>query len=224
VSTIRQPRFSQLKKLMSGLLCSNPVGLLIGWMFGDEIPFCGLKVSTRSNSVPAKNKASLFFGVYESAERRFVNRYLVSDLPVIELGSSIGGISSHIARRLKAGGQLICVEANPRILPILHENLSRNASHLNFQIVHGAVHYDAANAYFEVADNPLDSSVTNESCESSSVPAVRLGSLVDGLENDSYQLVSDIEGAELGVVRFDVEALRRCRLAIIEFHDVDDLN
>ncbi|MGZ0173612.1 MAG: hypothetical protein ACKVHE_29185 [Planctomycetales bacterium] len=36
--------------------------------------------------------------------------------------------------------------------------------------------------------------------------------------------MSDIEGAELGVVRFDVEALRRCRLAIIEFHDVDDLN
>ena len=43
-------------------------------------------------------------------------KYLDGNLNLIEFGSSIGIVSSHIARKLKSGTKFIMVEANPGII------------------------------------------------------------------------------------------------------------
>ncbi len=222
INVIKKPRFPRTKRIVKRFLCSTPVGILLGTLFRDKIPYCGIRIYTRSSAVPYKNKAAMVFGVYESAERRFIQKYLNPQLRTIELGSSLGGVTSHIARRMNTDRQLLCIEANPKMLFCLRQNLIQNASHLRTTLVHGAIHYGADVAMFNVADNPLDSGVCSLGAENSiSVPAFRLSVLVDQLGEDSYQLISDIEGAELEIVQHDGAALTRCMLAIVEFHDHD---
>jgi len=51
------------------------------------------------------------------------------------------------------------------------------------------------------------------------VPAVTLGALAARFPNEPFQLVADIEGAELELFRHDLAALSLCRLMIVELHD-----
>lgn len=66
-------------------------------------------IDVRGLDVPARNKAQLFSGIYESAEYRFVRDFISPMLPVIELGSSLGAIASVIARQLERAQSLIRV-------------------------------------------------------------------------------------------------------------------
>lgn len=217
----QRPKFVELKKWTTRVLCSPAVGHAVGLAFSDCIPYCGVRVSTKSRTVPAKNKAALFFGVYESAERRFVRRYLDPNLNTIELGSSIGGVSSHIAACLAKDTTLICVEANPIVIPVLRQNLARNAPHIDYRLVHGAIHYASETVSFDVAANPLDSAVGGKA-STTTVPAVRLSTLVEQMPlHESFQLVSDIEGAELQVLLNDAAVLSRFKRCIVELHEVN---
>jgi FkbM family methyltransferase len=158
--------------------------------------------------------------MYESAEYRLIREFLRPDLPVIELGSSIGAISSTIARKLNPGQHLICVEANPFIISALERNLERNASHISVEVVHAAVSYEDKTVAFGVAGNNLTSGICHESAsEATTVPAITLEALVIKGGRKPYQLVADIEGGEVAVLMHDRETLRRCQLIVMELHD-----
>ena len=125
------PRWVGLKRLLANVIQSGLIGDAISWFYGDVIPFHGIPIDVSQSGIPAANKAALWWGMYESAEHRFIKAFLLPNLPVIELGSSIGAISSAIAGQLDHGQRLICVEANPFLIPQLRKNLDRNASHLS---------------------------------------------------------------------------------------------
>jgi predicted O-methyltransferase YrrM len=55
---------------------------------------------------------------------------------LVELGSSLGVTSAYIAALMAPGGHLVCVEANPRLLPGLCERLARRAGSLRVDFVH----------------------------------------------------------------------------------------
>lgn len=215
------PRVTLFVKRMLAYFARHPVvGMIVGYLFNDVIPFHGLPIDVRGSGIPAANKAALAWGIYESAEYRFVRDHLLHDLPVIELGSSIGAISSAIAHRLCSGQFLICVEANPALIPTLETNLEKHGSHLNATVVHAAVCYDADFVRFAVADNNLVSSMASN-CESETIEVrtVTLASLAGRFPGMPFQLVADIEGAELELLLRDAASLRLCRLMIIELHN-----
>lgn len=210
----------RLKRAIAQLVQNHAVGTLVGWIYGDLIPFHGHRIDVQGTGISPPNKVSLLLGMYESAEYRFVRDYLLSDVPVIELGSSIGAVSSVIAARLRPGQHLTCVEANPKLIPTLKRNLDRNGSHLDVDVIHAAVAYGVDSVPFIISDNNLVSNVAARPVDGiTNVPTVSLSDLLARGRCTSFQLVADIEGAELDVLLHDRDALRLCRVMIMELHD-----
>jgi hypothetical protein len=72
----------------------NPLsGKMIKRLSSATLDRNGILFDLRSNGVNDTSIAQFYFNAYESAEIRFISKYLKTDLPVIELGSSIGVIS-----------------------------------------------------------------------------------------------------------------------------------
>jgi len=167
-------------------------------------------------------KASLFFGFYESAEIRFVQRYLPRVLDVVELGASLGGVSAQIGRKLDPGRRLVCVEASAALLPSLARNVCHNANGAEFAALHGAVDYASSDdqVAFTLAEENIFSHLAFEAEPGRivSVPRVSLSWLLEHYGIRDFVLICDIEGAEAGLIECEKSALRRCRLIIAELH------
>ncbi len=214
-------KWLRLKKAAAAVIHSSAIGRLVGWWYRDVIPFHGIPISVRGAGILPGNKVALLLGMYESAEVRFITAYLRSDLPVVELGSSIGAVSSIIAARLDRGQRLICVEPNPNLLTVLSDNLNRNASHLDVKTLNAAVAYDAATVSLHLTGDNLTSRRSSQASEQSvEVPAVTLKEVVAGLRGGPYQLVLDIEGGEVAMLLNDATALQACELLVAELHEV----
>lgn len=183
---------------------------------GSTFDYHGLSVNVpRAAGLSAMN--ALLRGKYEREEAALIARHLPPDLPVIELGGSLGVVSKLIRSRLSDGVPHLVVEANADLVPICRENVGESAS----RIIHAAVFHDGPVARFRVGadvhSSALDASGrAGQLCE---VPAVTLRSLLAEIgEPERFVLVSDIEGAEYALFEREADALRRADLAIVEIH------
>lgn len=220
-------KFTFIKTLIAKVICHPIVGAIIGFVFGNNIPFQGLRFYTNSNSVSNLSKAYLFWGMYESAEYRFVQKYLLRDVDTIELGSGIGVISSFIARRLIPGKTLVCVEANPDLQDLLRRNLDKYAGHLTTirtQAVLDCGGSPGEVASFTVNPDHLLSRIRPEGGREIEQSKVSLGHLVKTHCSGPFQLVLDIEGAEASLLEFDSPALVNCKLVVAELHETMHLD
>jgi FkbM family methyltransferase len=214
---------SRWKALAARLLCLPVVGGSLRLLWRGRIPslrFRGFRLEMPPNVVGPKIVAMFFWGMYESAELRFVRDHLAADRDVVEIGASIGAVSSAIAQRLAPGRRLVCVEANPALIGVLRENVEANAAHLSVEIVNKGVHYESDRVSFvEAVDNKGGQVAHLESESRSWVPAITLLGLLDECGLDRYSLVADIEGAEAAIIERDSAALGRCDQIVIELHD-----
>jgi FkbM family methyltransferase len=211
-----------LNNIVGRALISRYMGNLIARIFRDQIPFRGLVVNTEAPSISPETKCRLLFRMYESAEVRFVIRYLRRDLDVIELGSSLGVVSCLIRRLIARSQKLVCVEPNPELVPILLRNLSRNAPSEYTTVKTCAVTGDAherGHASFQLGASNSSRIALEGDCGSMSVPVSTLSGLQRETDIETYALVCDIEGAEAGLLFEDKDAFRQCRQIIIELHD-----
>ena len=199
------------------------IGKVIARVYHDQIPNMGCMIETRSPLVVPRIKAKLFLRGYEPVEIGFVKRYLHPDRDVIDLGSSLGVVASHAGRKLHAGRRVICVEANPQLLDIIRANVTRNAPHMQVEIVSGAVDYPPDRREFvELVlgfDNLVAHIVEDDAVpQGIFVPVISLSEIIQQHEVDEYTLISDIEGSEAGLLEMDDAALTHCRQMIIELH------
>jgi FkbM family methyltransferase len=222
---LRAPLFS-LKRLVGQVLCHSFVGNIISFIFQDRIPSHGFRIHTASAAVQPWVKASLFWGMYESAEMRFINKYLRPDLDTVELGASLGVITSEISRKLNHSRRIVCVEANPSLIETLQKNINENCVDRNVRVVHAAI-YDSGTkeGFVKLAfgDDNTDSRITETFLKNSvSVPAMTLNTVLEtqGISDD-FTLVSDVEGAEAAFIENDDGALRKCQQVIIELHETN---
>ena len=159
-----------------------------------------------------------------------MRRYLRPDLDVIELGGSIGAVTCEIARRQSPGLKIVSVEANPSLISLLRKNLAANVTGHSVTIVHRAVDYrsDRTSVTFirraTSMDGVIDGAIHGIHANDApgdvvQVPTCTLSALLEEHRIDEYSLISDIEGAEVGIIRRDAEALKRCRQIVIELHD-----
>lgn len=211
------------KRNIFRILYRAAIGRAIGRVFHDRIPCMGCTIETSSPLIVPRIKAKLFLRGYEYVEIQFVKKYLRPDRAVIDLGSSLGVVAAHVGRRLRAGQPLICVEANPALLDILHANVKRNAPHVQLNIVSGAVAYPIDHrSYVELVlgfDNLVSHIVEEEPVpEGIFVPTLALSNILHQHHIGEYTLVSDIEGSEAGLLEMDGAALQDCRQMIIELH------
>ncbi len=216
-------RFYLGKRWFSNAICNPLVGRVLSVLWRNRIPNRGCTISTDDDVVVPKVKAMIFWGLYERAELRFIHRYLRGDLDVVELGSSIGVVSAHIAKKLTSGRRLLCVEPNPHLLGLIRTNVMTNAPATSLEIVHGALNYlesGRKSVPFALEEDNTKSSLASvqSSANVVEVPVLRLGTILDRYEIGTYALVCDIEGAEVALIEHDASALQCCRQAIIELH------
>lgn len=211
-----------LKALAVTVLCHPLVGRLLRVVFGGRIPslrFRGWRIDTRSPAVTPRTVATIFWGVYESAELRLVDRRLRRDLDVVECGSSLGGVSSAIAQRLEPGRRMLCVEANPALVPLLESNVKSNAPGTPVTVVNRAIDYEHDEVTFFEGDSSTGGRTSNTTGNPGiTVRAAKLSALLREHDIGDYVLVSDIEGAEVGFITHDVAGLSRCRQILLELH------
>jgi FkbM family methyltransferase len=212
---------SPLKLRVARIVTSDKAGRLIGTVSGNRVRHHGLWFDVRGRDFSPQVRAQMFWGAYESAETRMIRGLLRGSTAVVELGSSLGVTSAHIASLMAPGGRLVCVEANPRLLAGLRGRLARRAVSLRVDFVHAAVTDHCGEAVFSLsrmtassrlgAIRPHDAAVK--------VPALTLREILRQTGVTDFDLVSDIEGAESAFLLQDPDALRGCRRAVIELHD-----
>jgi FkbM family methyltransferase len=213
-----------IKLIIAYVICSDFFGNLIGFLFQNKIPFRGFNIVTKSNYIKASTKAMLFWEMYESAEIRFISKYLSSDDNVIELGASLGVVSGIIGSIIGEKGNCISVEANPNLISIINDNLHANKIN-NVKVINSAIDYSFnINGYsvFNISDDHLSSSL--KSTDKNTTPVFVVSSKLDTifalLNVNKPVLISDIEGAEIGFILFEKMLSTHFKYLIIELHDV----
>ncbi len=156
-------------------------------------------------------------GHYEQAEQKLIAKYMNPQLPVIELGGSLGIISAYIGLVIEPTTPHTVVEANPKLIPILERNAFARDGGKFTKVINAAVSTQAGELAFPVTEDYLGNRINNDQqTETVTVQTINLSRLTEGLER--YTLIMDIEGAEFDILRNDASALEACQLAIIEVH------
>jgi FkbM family methyltransferase len=167
-------------------------------------------------------KLFLLTNRYELPERRAVARHLRRDLPVIELGGSLGVVACITNKLLENPTAHVVVEANP--LAIAQLTLNKESNHCGFEIVNRAIAYGVDTVTFcptvDLASTSLDAYGTQlEGTEKPvTVEATQLGKLVAGRGFSRFSLVCDIEGREYDLICHEIEVLKSADAIIMETH------
>jgi FkbM family methyltransferase len=214
--------FSQIKLLVGITLCNPIISSLISTTFKGRIPSGGFIIDTNNDFIPQCNSASLFWGLYERKEIEFIRKFLRRNLDVIELGSSLGAISLHIIKCQDRSKKTICVEANPHLIKTIEENIKLNVSWKKVEVLNRAIDYSGqSEVTFYISKNNLGSHVDhNEEAQPTLVKTATLKELIHDYQIKDFALVSDIEGAEAGMILKDKESLIQCQQMIIELHPI----
>ena len=186
---------------------------------GGVFSFHGLTVRLPQDvDIAAAN--ALIRGKYEQEEAVLITQHLPGDLPVIELGGSLGVVSALIRSKLKPDTQHVIVEANPRLIDVCRANAMAGGESPATDMIYGAVYYDGPVARFGIANEVHASAVgQGGSAETIEVPAVKLSELFSRLGSPRrFVLVCDVEGAEYDLFAHETDVLRFAELAIVELH------
>jgi FkbM family methyltransferase len=213
---------SALKLRVATVVTGNGAGRVISALTGKRIRHQGLWFDTRSSDFTPRVRAQMFWGTYEGAETRMIRSFLRGSTAVVELGSSLGITSAHIASVMTPGGYLTCVEANPRLLPGLRERTSKRFVNMRVDVVHAAVTDHCGSAVLTIAAHTVGSRLHTDQEPNHStveVPALTLNDVVRQNGMTEFDLVSDIEGGETAFLLQDPSVLKNCRRAVIELHD-----
>jgi FkbM family methyltransferase len=159
--------------------------------------------------------------MYESAEIRLVERELRPDRPVVELGSSLGVLASHITSRLGPNTIYVGVEADPALVASARKNLLRHAR-CRWTLLHAAVVPEGSEdtAHFAAGESSLTGIVRPKSIaqiDSVIVPTTTLREIRARFALPQWVLVMDVEGMEHEIL--DSSSLDGCIQIIAEFHN-----
>jgi len=191
----------------------------VGFVSGNKIRISGVLVGTYYSEVSNYIKACLFWGLYEKQEARFIQKYLTHDLPVVELGASIGVISSITAKKVNPK-TVYSIEANPILIPIIENNLKLNQL-VNFKVYNLAIGNEQEVYFTPGSDNTVGRISDTKDSNSVLVPCQPLSHLIRLLSLDKFNLVCDIEGSEVNFLFQDSDSLACCEWMIIELHDTE---
>lgn len=202
------------------------IKIIVNSFIGKLIKISGIKLNLFGgvfdySTVTAKEAASIFFGIWESAEIRFAKRFALSKT-IIELGSSVGvtfGVLSNIRNNTK----FILVEAskkNYQKLTLLKNSISEKKN--KFFLVNKAIYYD--NNYVNFEDNTsITSKISKKNLKTNKsyqVKAITLSAIIKKyIVKEPYTLILDIEGAESFIFFKDEKSLKKCETIIVELEN-----
>jgi len=210
------------KSFIAKVLTNPIIGFLISKVYSDILPFKGLKINTESELITNSTKAQIFWLIYESAEIKFIQKYFPTGLDTIELGSSLGVVSSFIRSKMSKENRLICVEAFPDLCDLTILNLKLNGAYENTKVLNSALNYSDKNShiFFNPGASNTTGSISTDKIKENSIKITKT-SLCNVKEVNcirEYILVMDIEGAEIEIILNEEESLKDCKHLFVELH------
>jgi len=161
---------------------------------------------------------------YEAKEARFIRAFLPAGAQVLELGASLGVISSIILSRKPA--RLVSYEAVDDLAAIARQVVAHNHPGAPWELVHCAVADDGVSevSFDWSVEYTQGGSVARDGDPARlRVPAASLTAVIKRHRlPEGAWLVMDIEGMEWGIARRQADALRHFAGVIVECHDVED--
>lgn len=208
----------QLKVLIAKLLVNNFTGYFLYLFFNGKIPFHNLVIQINNKTIKKKIAAALFFKTYETSEIRFIHKYLKNyQGTIIELGASIGVMSSFVAKN-NPNATILAFEADDRFIPIIQNNHKINniTNVTAFNEIIGVSGYE-----FSIGEDNTKGKIQKTNKVSTS--NVNLNAILKSKNIDSdFVLISDIEGAEYFVLfESNPAVFKNCSLLIMELHDIE---
>ncbi len=162
-------------------------------------------------------RIELITRAYEGAERRMIARYVKRNLPVVELGGSMGVVACVTNKLLTDPTAHVVIEANPLAIP--HLELNKKLNGCQFEIVNRAVAYGVGSVTFQPSSNLCGNSITVAGDQPAvTVEATRLQELVRDRGFSRFNLICDIEGLEYELVCQEAAALECADIIIMETH------
>ncbi|MEL6681936.1 MAG: FkbM family methyltransferase [Pseudomonadota bacterium] len=176
---------------------------------GVKVPFVETIITSAIAGPMRRNR-------YEGAESDALRRILKPGDRVLELGAGVGLLSS-VAAQNPDVTQVVAVEANPALIPMIKETHKLN-NLTQVEVLHGiAAAQDAPDTSFYVREHFWSSSIEPDSRpydHVANVPVLNVHRLIEKYK--PTVLVCDIEGGEYDL--FDDIDLSGLRAIIIEFH------
>ena len=166
-------------------------------------------------------------GSYEAKEARFIQEYLPPGSEVLELGASLGIVSSIILGRRPS--RLVSYEAVPGLADIARQMVAHNHPDAPWELVHCAIATEGASevSFAWSPEYTQGGSVARGPGAGEGatllVPAASLAGVIErhGLPSSAW-LVMDIEGMEWELARRQAAGLRHFAGIIVECHDITD--
>jgi len=206
----------KIKLFVAKILVNDFTGKLIAILFSNKIPFHNLIIDISNPTIRKRIAASLYFKTYESAEVRFISKYLKNyEGTIVEFGASIGVVSSTLAKA-NPKATLFSFEADKRFIPIIQNNFKiNNITNANcFNEIIGASGFE----FVPGEDNTMGK-ISKTNSESNKMSS--LTQLIKKYNFSEFVLVSDIEGAEYFVLNEDASVFKAIPLLIIELHPIE---
>ena len=175
----------------------------------------GLNIFAPDDVVSEHVRSELEQGLYELDEAGGLRDVLDRDAPVVELGAGIGVVSCVVNRMLADPSGHVAVEMHPAAYAVLEQNRVLNGC--EFRSLLGAVLYDAEAD--DVLRPPAPWDPSHRLLPQSRPVALTLAKIVDETGWDRFNLVSDLEGAELPLFEHEMDLLREKAVTInLEIH------
>lgn len=206
----------KIKLIIARILVNDLTGKLIAMLFSNTIPFHNLKIDISNKVIRKRIAASLYFKTYESAEVRFISKYLKNyEGTIVEFGSSIGVVSSTLAKA-NPKANLFSFEADKRFIPIIENNFKIN-NITNAKCFNEIIGADGFK--FMLGQDNTMGKISKSDSENNKMSS--LSQLIKKYEFSEFVLVSDIEGAEYFVLNEEQAIFNSIPLLIIELHPIE---
>lgn len=162
-------------------------------------------------------------GLYEAKEAYLIRKWLPVGAAVLELGASLGVISSVILQ--KNPSRLVSVEAIPNLAACAIGVVRHNHPQARWELLETAIEYGASEVSFEVSSDSSAVGKVSGSSDHTKTIRVRAMTLSEihtakDIAPDSW-LVCDIEGMEAKLPLLDAAALSKHAGIILETHDTE---
>lgn len=184
---------------------------------GNAVKIDGCKFYVASPAISTSIKTRFVFDTYELPERAAIKEFLATELPVVEFGAGVGVVSCLTNRLLRHPENHVVVEANPDLIGVIERNRARNRC--RFAVTNCALAYGHDRIDFHQGGNFLANSLMVETGRTISVKAVTLAQVLAERDFATINLLCDVEGVEVELVKNELPCLRQhVKVFILEIH------
>jgi FkbM family methyltransferase len=187
---------------------------------GDRIKLQNVTIAVDNPLVSTRHKGSIYFGIYEIAERELSSEYIDRSLPTVEIGASIGGVACVVNRQLEYPSRHVVLECNPILLPTLEKNRKINGA--AFTIEPCAIGYGAETISFTISDHFMMGGTQVADGKKVTVQSSSLERILTKYQFKTINLISDCEGAEADLIDHEPDIMRdHVKWFIVETHEMN---